>query len=304
MYIQCKPNKSRTSTILLYTLCLLYVLSTANVVADLVALILQVSNNSICNNIIFISCAVAFRYTIAANWLRVIAISHQLYPNHSVRLLWLPCSIYLSTHNPLYLLSVYPPKSSKIYRCWIMWGQNIWVVIIPSFLAITFLGQSINLHLINRFQLSPLATWIATAGATIFVQGQIDQTDWGKVMVLISFTTTITVNTLVTVLIVFRILKAFLEYKPRSVERTLGTIEDTKLRHAIFVIIESGMMLFAIQLLRFVLFEQPEESETATIAYILVIGINEMFNVIIIFVHFYFFPSTDNINLARASHQH
>ena len=67
MYIQCKPNKSRTSTILLYTLCLLYVLSTANVVADLVALILQVSNNSICNNIIFISCAVAFRYTIAAN---------------------------------------------------------------------------------------------------------------------------------------------------------------------------------------------------------------------------------------------
>ena len=185
-----------------------------------------------------------------------------------------------------------------------MWGQNIWVVIIPSFLAITFLGQSINLHLINRFQLSPLATWIATAGATIFVQGQIDQTDWGKVMVLISFTTTITVNTLVTVLIVFRILKAFLEYKPRSVERTLGTIEDTKLRHAIFVIIESGMMLFAIQLLRFVLFEQPEESETATIAYILVIGINEMFNVIIIFVHFYFFHSNDNINLARASHQH
>ena len=53
MYIQCKPDKSRTSTILFYTLCLLYVLSTATIVADLVALILQVSNNSICKNIIF-----------------------------------------------------------------------------------------------------------------------------------------------------------------------------------------------------------------------------------------------------------
>ena len=110
-------------------------------------------------------------------------------------------------------------------------------------------------------------------------------------MILISFATTITVNTLVTSLIVFRILKAFLEYKASSVERTLGTIEGTKLRHAIFVIIESGMALFVIQLIRFVLFEQPEDSETATIAYILVIGINEMLNVIIkdLFISTYFF---------------
>ena len=35
----------------------------------------------------------------------------------------------------------YSPKSSKIYRCWIVWGKNIWVVIIPSFLAITYIGQ-------------------------------------------------------------------------------------------------------------------------------------------------------------------
>jgi hypothetical protein len=37
--------------------------------------------------------------------------------------------------------SFYSPKFSKIYRCWIVWGQNIRVVIIPSFLAIAFLGQ-------------------------------------------------------------------------------------------------------------------------------------------------------------------
>ena len=47
---------------------------------------------------------------------------------------------------------IYSPKSSKIYRCWIVWGQNIGVVIIPSFLAIAYLGQSMYLHLISQFQ--------------------------------------------------------------------------------------------------------------------------------------------------------
>ena len=46
----------------------------------------------------------------------------------------------------------YSPKSSKIYRCWIVWGQNIRVVIIPSFLAVAYLGRSIYLHLISRLQ--------------------------------------------------------------------------------------------------------------------------------------------------------
>ena len=47
----------------------------------------------------------------------------------------------------------YLPKSSKIYRCWMVWGQNIRVVIIPSFLAIAYIGQSISLYLISQFQL-------------------------------------------------------------------------------------------------------------------------------------------------------
>jgi hypothetical protein len=47
----------------------------------------------------------------------------------------------------------YSTKSSKIYRCWIVWGQDIRVVIIPAFLAIAYLSQSIiYLHLISRFQ--------------------------------------------------------------------------------------------------------------------------------------------------------
>jgi hypothetical protein len=35
----------------------------------------------------------------------------------------------------------YSPKSSKIFRCWIVWGKDIRVVIIPSFLAIAYIGQ-------------------------------------------------------------------------------------------------------------------------------------------------------------------
>ena len=46
----------------------------------------------------------------------------------------------------------YSPQSSKIYRCWIVWGKNRRVVIIPSFLAIAYIGQSIYLRLISRFQ--------------------------------------------------------------------------------------------------------------------------------------------------------
>ena len=36
----------------------------------------------------------------------------------------------------------YSSNSSKIYRCWIVWGCNIRVVVIPSILAFAFLSQS------------------------------------------------------------------------------------------------------------------------------------------------------------------
>ena len=69
------------------------------------------------------------------------------------------------------------------------------------------------------------------------------------------------VNALVTGLIVFKILKVFLEVKAasQSVEGTLGSLSNLsstggpKLQHIIFIIIESGMALFAIQLVRVVL---------------------------------------------------
>ena len=58
MYLQCQSNKSsgRTTTIVFYAICLLYLLSTVSFISDLVALILEVSIISICSkNIIFLS---------------------------------------------------------------------------------------------------------------------------------------------------------------------------------------------------------------------------------------------------------
>jgi hypothetical protein len=138
------------------------------------------------------------------------------------------------------------------------------------------------------------------------VQGEFVIFSWGGPLLLTSYAVSIAVNTLVTGLIVFRIIKVFLEIKAAttSIERTLGTTGGTKLRNVIFIIIESGMTLLAVQLVRFVLSTLPSQLlASTTVAYELSIGINEMFNVIIRAVHFYFSCFTDIIYLARASHQ-
>ena len=157
MYLQCPSKTFGTATILFYALCLLYVLSTATIVSDLVAFILEVSNNSICKNFIFLS-SVQSRIRTLSPQLQI-----DLQPIF-LRLLIVQtiatgCCDFLAqcilvrishcTNHPPF----YSPKSSKIYRCWIVWGQDIRVVIIPSFLAIAFLGTSIYLHMINQFQI-------------------------------------------------------------------------------------------------------------------------------------------------------
>ena len=102
MYLQCPSKKSRTAIILFYTVCLLYVLSTATFVGDFLNFILEVSYNSICKNaFLYISGTDASRDTIdsTSNWLTANVISHLDCPIHSKRLLWLPRTMYSSAHN-------------------------------------------------------------------------------------------------------------------------------------------------------------------------------------------------------------
>ena len=118
-------------------------------------------------------------------------------------------------------------------------------------------------------------------------------------MTLTSLVLSIAVNALVSGLIVFRILKVFLEVSRTqddrtSVERTLASTGDSALRHVIFVIIESGLALLVVQLVRTIIGNVSVPSGTAefsniTSAFYMVTGINQMFNVIIRSVHFYLF---------------
>ena len=67
IYLQCTSKESRRANVIFYVLCLLYVFSTATIVGDVLNAILQVSNNSICKNIIFfISYADTYHCTIGS----------------------------------------------------------------------------------------------------------------------------------------------------------------------------------------------------------------------------------------------
>ena len=89
------------------------------------------------------------------------------------------------------------------------------------------------------------------------------------------------VNALMTGMIVFRILKVTGAMPSSSFEHTLGSNGGNKFRHIVFIIIESGMALLVIQVVRFVLAFMPETAAWFG-AYDFVIAINQVLNVIII----------------------
>ena len=108
------------------------------------------------------------------------------------------------------------------------------------------------------------------------------------------------VNALTTGLIVFRIFEVFRQVKcnTTSEEKSLGITGGRKLRSVIFVIIESGMALFAIQLARVVLAAILPGNSEVQASYSLIVPIHEMLNVItssVIATLCY----TDNVDLAR-----
>ena len=111
-----------------------------------------------------------------------------------------------------------------------------------------------------------------------------DANYWPNAVYITGLAASMAVNTLATSMIVFRILKAT-GIKPTSIERTLGSTEGNKFRHIMFILIESGMALFAIQLLRVVLSFIPvavEQDPFLQTVSDFVIVINQMLNVIII----------------------
>ena len=170
----------------------------------------------------------------------------------------------------------------KLYRCWIVWGYSIGVVIVPSFLAFAFLGPLIYLHSesLADFNLWFLAICIASGTATplSIVQGHIFFPAWSTILAQTGLTMSMTVNALVTGLILFRIFKVFQEVKTRTVDdQILGVTGGTKLRRVMFILIESGVALFSIQLARLVV--TIVTTNAAYAAYSIIVDIHEILNV-------------------------
>ena len=104
------------------------------------------------------------------------------------------------------------------------------------------------------------------------------------------------VNALVTGLIVFRISKVFWEVKAISDRGVLCVTGWTKIRSVIFIMIESGVALFSIQLARLVV--TIVSTDAATDAFLLIGCIHQMLNVTILLLPFILI-SADNVDLAR-----
>ena len=106
--------------------------------------------------------------------------------------------------------------------------------------------------------------------------GPLGVDNWGGTLTTTSLAISLTVNAVVTGLIVLRIVKVYWEVRPTSEDRNLGVGGGNgRLRSIIFTIIESGMAMFSIQLIRVVLYILQLDTTY------LVVGINKMFFVII-----------------------
>ncbi|KAF8801566.1 hypothetical protein BYT27DRAFT_7198099 [Phlegmacium glaucopus] len=120
-----------------------------------------------------------------------------------------------------------------VYRCWIVWGYNTYVVIIPAILTFAF-----------------LPTWLSTVASVYIANNQLATTkqDWAYKVVPTCVGMSLTVNALVTGLIAFRIVRVYCQVKPTLYGKMSGTISECRLRSIVFIVIESAMALFAFQL--------------------------------------------------------
>ena len=154
-------------------------------------------------------------------------------------------------------------------------------MIVPSFLAFAFLRTLIYLYSLTDLNLLFLAIWIASgAGPVSVVQGQFYTADWSYDLAAAGLALSMTVNALVTGLIVFRVFKVFWEVKTGTADdQILGVTGGSTLQRVMFIMIESGMALFSTQLARLVV--TIITTDAANDTYHLIVGIHKMLNVII-----------------------
>jgi len=232
MYIQFQPSKgpgSNKKSIVIYALSILYILSTAMFVLDITSAVVEATTPSDPKGPLLS---------------RLEALSYK--------------------KNTIIGLCDFISQGILIYRCWVIWGGNIRVIIIPSILALVY-----------------LAAWLARNGVIYFapVDGHLSlqSTLREHIIFLSSLGISLTVNAVVTGLIVFKILKVYRSVRPTPVkDQTLDVAgAGAKLRSIMFIIIESGVAMFIIQFIPVILTILKMD------AMYLIFDINQQFLVII-----------------------
>ena len=145
MYIQYHASKELgidKRNILLYAICILYILSTVLFIVDTTGIVTQVSKTCIHNNNFYVN--IAQRLTSLSpsksNLFRL-QVLYNTSTTANALCDFISQGILVGLNRYLYLFLC---QFWKIYRCWVIWGRNIRVIIIPSILSLAFLGQSIN----------------------------------------------------------------------------------------------------------------------------------------------------------------
>ncbi|KAI9452642.1 hypothetical protein BJY52DRAFT_1124203 [Lactarius psammicola] len=136
-----------------------------------------------------------------------------------------------------------------IYRCWIIWGKNYFIVIIPSLCAVGgFACVAEAVHLL--LGINPSAPVAPASLVPIITAG---------------YVLTLVTNVLVTVLIVLRIWYLSPARNPQL--RGISTPSRTS-RHAIDIMVESGVLYVVTQIIFVVLFaiRHPAQAIIAVIA--------------------------------------
>ena len=131
-------------------------------------------------------------------------------------------------------------------------------------------------HFIADFKSLSLAAWLAFNGSIFIGPNAVSTTVWGNNVFLTALIISLTVNAIVTALIVFKILKVYWEVRSASEDKTVIVGSGRKFQSVIFIMIESGIAMFAIQLIRVVFTGLPKKYNLGAI---LTIGINQMLNV-------------------------
>ena len=85
-----------------------------------------------------------------------------------------------------------------------------------------------------------------------YAHGEVLELLWSNDLLLASLAITMTVNALATGLIVFRIFMVLRQSRLTSDDQVFGAFRGTKFRSIAFVLIESGLLLFSVQLSRLV----------------------------------------------------